>query len=58
MIVDVALRDGENFEVARIKLTVENGVPVYPDCIVCTETKRVWCRGTYPSQGKARYDLV
>lgn len=58
MFVDVALRDGEDFEIARIELTVENGVPVYPDCIACSETKRVWRRSTYPSQGKARYDLV
>lgn len=58
MFVDVALRDGENFEIARIELAVEDGVPIYPDCIACPETQRVWLRSTYPSQGKARYDLV
>jgi len=58
MIVDIALRDGESFEIARIDLEVENGVPVYPDCVACLETQRVWRRSTSPSQGKARYDLV
>ena len=58
MIVSVALRDGENFEIAHIELIVESGVPIHPDCIVCSETKRVWLRSTHPSQGKAKYDLV
>jgi hypothetical protein len=58
MFVDVTLRDGESFEIARIELIAENGAPVYPDCIVCPESKRVWLRNTHPSQGKARYDLV
>lgn len=58
MIVDVALRDGETFEIALIEVAALDGNPVYPDCIACDKTKRIWLRSTYAYQNKARYDLI
>jgi hypothetical protein len=59
MSVNFVLRDGVTvFKILKIELEVENGVPQYPDTIVCDKTYRVWLRKPTPCQGKPCYDLV
>lgn len=58
MDVLITLREGEGFSSLVISVAVEDGVPVYPDCIVCDRPPRVWVRKAGASQGKAVYDLA